>query len=136
MAIARLAPAFFIHFQDPNSGDFEFADKERRRPIGVQVHAPGSRESKKVESDIVNANIQRQAKKVTAELLEANALAKLAGCTFEFVNFDGVPGFEDKEYSLENARAFYSDPDFAHLREQVQEKLGDFSAALEKRKTS
>jgi len=136
MAIRKLAAVFFVHFQDPLSGEPEYADAERRRPVGVMVHSPGSLAAKKVDSQIVQANINRQAKKISAELLEANALAKLIGSTYEFVNFDAVDGFQDKEYSPENARAFFTDPDYAHLRDQVQEKIGDFSAALETTSTS
>ena len=130
MAIAKLKPTIFVPFQDPASGEMEFADKERKRPIGVMIHSPGSVAAKKVESNIVQANLNRQTKRVTAEQIEASALGRLVGGTFEFVNFDGIPGYENKEYTPENARAFYTDPDYAHLREQVQDKITDFSAAL------
>lgn len=138
MAQKRLLPTIFVHFYSPE-GDPVFADEhlplaERRLPTGVKIYGPGSKENKEAQASVTQGNLDRKAKKVTAHLLEQNALDLLTKCTFEVVNFESIEGYEKIEAA--GVRAFYEDPGYVHFRDQVQEKMGDFSASAAKVSTS
>lgn len=127
-----LAATLFVHFTNPATGEQVFADNpetgepDESKPVGVTIYGPGSREYKKHQSAITQEAIDAKRKKVSAALLESNAVELLARCTSEFRNFD----YEGAAASVETNRKFYKDPEYAHLRAQVEDKLGDFGAFL------
>lgn len=126
LAALALVPTLFIQFTHPVTGELVFADGDTDKPVGVNVFGPGSKEYRAAQSAITNESIAAKRKKVTAELIERNAVELIARTTSEFVNFD----YEGKGASLETNRAFYKDERFVHLRDQVQEKLGDYGNFL------
>lgn len=136
LAALALAATLFVQFRDPRTDEPVFnvfpddhpdaGAPNPADPVGVRVYGPGSKEYRAAQSAITNEAIERKRKKVTAELIEKNAVELLARVTSEFVGFD----YEGKGASLETNRAFYLDPRFVHLRDQVQEKMGDYGNFL------
>lgn len=143
----KLAPTLFVHFTNPRTGDpvylpqaetfpegHELAgqpnpdagEDDETKPVGVNAYGPGSKEYRAAQTAITNESIERKRRKVTAELIEKNGVELIARVTYEFVNFD----YKGKGYTVDTARAFYLDPEYVHLKEQVQDKMGDYGNFL------
>ncbi len=131
-----LKPTLFVHFRHPATdepvykkfpaGHDKAGEPDLEQPVGVDIYGPGSKEYRAASTAITNEAIERKRRKVTAELIQKNAVELLARCTSRFVNFE----YQGKGSTLENNRAFYLDDQYTHLREQVQENMGDYGRFL------
>ena len=136
LATLALKPTTFVHFVNPATdepiylalpeGHPKAGEPDLDKPVGVNVYGPGSKEYRAAQTAITQENIDRKRRKVTADLIQKNAVELLARTTYEFVNFQ----YEGKTAGLEACRAFYLDPRFTHLKEQVQDKQGAFGDFL------
>jgi hypothetical protein len=122
-----VSPSTVVHLKHPASGEPLYDGGDRKKPVTVSIYGPGSAEFRAVQSQVTNENLARRRKGVTAESMERSRVEVLARCTFGFGHFE----YEGKGYSVENARALYSDPSMVWVREQVEEATGDLGNFLE-----
>lgn len=131
LGIALHTGVTFVHFKNPKTDEPVYlpgADgkPDESKPVGVNIYGPGTKHYRESQSAITQEAIDRKRRKITAELLSKNAVELVARLTVEYVNFE----YNGKGASLDNNRAFYGDEKFEHLRDQVQEKLGDVGGFL------
>lgn len=147
-AVAALA---FVHFKSPIDGARMFVMNEdaetfnakphddgyardaagNKLAIGVKVYGPGSAEYQRADDAVSSTRIKEGKKGMTGATLRQDATTKLARCTQEFVNFayngESVNASTDFEKRIRVASAFYSDVEFAGLREQIEVEQHDFA---------
>lgn len=141
LGLAMLA-TIFVHFKNDATGELAYlkdpitGEDDKSKPIGVNIFGPGSKEYKAAQSAITQEAIDAKRKKITAALIEANAVELMARTTANFVNFDytgpDASPLPDTATQADKARAFYRDPMYVNLRDQVSEKQGDTGAFLAK----
>jgi hypothetical protein len=135
-AVALVAP---MHVKNA-AGEPMYADDERKLPIRIHFHGPGSKAFGVVESRQSARAVKRMQDndgKVTVAPLEerqTEAAADLASLTASFENFDYAPaGVEEGSLTGEDLFvAVYSDPLLGFVARQASKFLadwGNFSAA-------
>ena len=140
LGLAMIA-SILVHFKNDATGEPVYlkdheGNDDKSKPVGVRMFGPGSKEYKAAQSAILQEAIDEKKKKVTAKGIEDTAIELLARTTAEFVGFtyegsDENPLPETATH-LERARAFYLDPGYTALHEQVKAKQGDLGAFLPK----
>lgn len=115
---------------NPNEGTWmEVMHPVTSAPTGISIRLVGtdSADYRKVARALQNRRLEKVARqgkvKMTAEEHEENQLAMLCVCVKEWKGMEK----DKKEYPCtpENVRALLSDPQFAWLREQIDEFVGE-----------
>lgn len=133
--IAALAVATIgvVHVKNAN-GEPAYADAERKLPLRIHLHSPGSEIASVVEGRQTARSLKRMQDndgKITAaspEERRAETAADLAALTIGFENFEYGDGLAGEAMF----RAMYEDQLLGHITRQVAKHFGDwgnFSAA-------
>ena len=134
IALLAVASVGVLHVKDA-SGQPAYADAERKLPLRIHLHSPGSEVAGVVESRQSARALKRYQDndgKMTAASPEerlSETAADLATLTAEFENFD----YGDDLSGEQMFRALYADPKLGFITKQVIKYFGDwgnFSEAL------
>lgn len=129
IAVLAVAATGVIHVKDAN-GEPAYADAERKLPLRIHLHSPGTEIAGVVESRQSARVIKRMQDndgKMTAATPEerrAEVAADLATLTKSFENFgygDGSLGDGEALF-----RALYADPGLGFITRQVTKHFGDW----------
>jgi len=124
-----------LHLKDA-SGNLLFADAERKLPVRIHIHGPGSDVAGVVDARQTQRSLKRmqdndgKATVASPEERIADTAADLASLTASFENFEYAPAGDATGEAL--FRAVYADPALGFLVRQVSKFFGDwgnFSAA-------
>ena len=134
IALLAVASVGVLHVKDA-SGQPAYADAERKLPLRIHLHSPGSEVAGVVESRQSARALKRYQDndgKMTAASPEerlSETAADLATLTAEFENFD----YGDDLSGEQMFRALYADPKLGFITKQVIKYFGEwgnFSEAL------
>lgn len=133
IAVLAVASIGVLHVKTA-SGEPAYADAERKLPLRIHLHSPGSDIASVVEGRQTARSLKRMQDndgKITAgtpEERRAETAADLAALTINFENFAYGDGLSGEQMF----RAMYADPTLGHITRQVTKHFGDwgnFSAA-------
>jgi len=138
IAALAVAATAALHVKDPN-GEPLYADAERKLPIKIHLHGPGSDIAGVIESRQSARTLKRMQDndgKITSATREervAETAQDLAELTVRFENFDYQPeGATEPLAGDALFRALYADQSLGFITKQVAKFFGDwgnFSAA-------
>lgn len=134
--LQKILPSRFVHFRSPVDNAPVFLKKEvdgkkvddREKPVGIRIYGPGSAESRKADAIMTQELIDAKLKKGNAEMTQRLLTEKLARLSIEFVNFE----IDGKTSGFETFRAFYDDPGYSYLRDQIEEGQSEVADFLPK----
>lgn len=124
LAVSAAAP---LHLKDA-AGELLYADAEKKLPVRIRLHSPGSDAYGTVEGRQTARAVKRMNEnegKLTAGTSEerrAETAEDLAAITIGFENFTYGEGLHGEELF----KAVYADPALGFITRQVQKFLGDW----------
>jgi hypothetical protein len=127
IAALAVAAVGVVHVKTA-SGETAYADAERKLPLRIKLHSPGSEIASVVEGRQTARALKRMKDNdgnVTApspEERREETAADLAALTIEFENFGYGEGLSGEQMF----RAMYSDPLLGHITRQVAKHFGDW----------
>lgn len=112
-----------IHIEHPKLGKL-YSDDARKKPVTIDVYGPASDVAVKFARDVMKRVSERMGKRgrnssLSPEEIEDMAINRLVAHT---AKVDGIE-FNDEAVTLKNIEAFYRNPSFGWVREQVAIKL-------------
>ncbi|GAA3708534.1 hypothetical protein GCM10022268_17330 [Sphingomonas cynarae] len=132
IATLAVAATAALHVKGP-TGELLFADTERKLPIRIHLHGPGSDIASVIEARQSSRALKRMQDndgKVTAatpEERKAETSADLAALTASFENFDYQPDGAAEPITGEALfRAVYADQSLGFITKQVVKFYGDW----------
>lgn len=130
IASIAIAATGVLHLKNA-AGELLYADAEKKMPIRIHLHSPGSEAFAAVEnrqSARAVKRIQDNDGKVTVAPHEqrlADTAEDLAALTIKFENFRYEPAGDS--FGPDLFRAVYGDPKLGFITKQVTKHLGDWS---------